>query len=601
MNDDSNNSIDNAINDIIFKNDNENIISTDETNNINNNMVTDPMTYEEPTSFDEGVSFTKERKPFPTKIVLIGFGALLLLGLLTVLVIYLIGNKVNYLDQESALVVASRSYYNDTTTTAPLVGTCETITLKTLLDSNKIENKKLFKKCDEEQTYIKKCQVQEDLAQYTPILSCKNYKSLDKFSNWQEGSATDLITDKSDVKFEFMGERVTSDSDLANVKEEEIWKDEITYNEGSYKIMSEQTYYRSRVKVTKWYTEKDIYYPKDESNKARVSQYYLTAPTSAYNKKGDSSSNASRWYLNAHTGYTEPTSESPNDMYTVKGEPASDLVRASISRPLEKSYRTILNTTIYRTRDITSTKNLTKTDYWCGTATDYMITNTPCNQDPDAVEAGLTNVYQRKCYYEGTTPGGWQTAACNNALYTYSAWKEYQPTACSITTAEPITCQSTQGYRYTDKRWTWYTPSTRTYYSVSGKAEYYVNSPVAQAVRDTSTTTTAYKWYKTTRTDLGYYASSPKAGAKQVANSEKWSDWSGYITNKIASSSSKEVEERVKVKLKQYPVTNITDTYVSESVLIQKIKDAGYNVNSLEDINNTPEIKYSFKMFYRNK
>jgi hypothetical protein len=76
-------------------------------------------------------------------------------------------------------------------------------------------------------------------------MECDGTANDTTFSSWVEGTPSDLTADKSDVKFEYKAEYLNSD-DSNYGAEEEVWQDEITYE--NYKTVKLTNYYKYRDK-----------------------------------------------------------------------------------------------------------------------------------------------------------------------------------------------------------------------------------------------------------------------------------------------------------------------------------------------------------------
>ena len=150
----------------------------------------------------------------------------------------------------------------------------------------------------------------------------------------------------------------------------------------------------------------------------------------------------------------------------------------------------------------------------------------------------------------------------------------------------------------------------KTYYpsgsdEASQEKVYYKDAPVANAIKDLNTRATGARYYKETEVMLdGYYASSPSTTAMK-SNEFRWKDWSSYSTTKPKQYDNREIETREKVKyvLAKEDIWEPLDTKdLTRDELLSKIKELNYkNINSLEDIDNSIDLKYTWKMQYRKR
>ena len=603
-----------------------------------NDTVTEiEMDEEVVSSFDD----TTEEKSNSTKTIL-----MILVGIVAVIAIVFAVVKVGIFDKdktsnfEQIIISATKEYYTTRNSDLPTAyGKCNVVTLNTLLDNSLVskENNDILseKKFDGEKTTVKVCMLENGNYHYTATLSSDDKKLTASYGEWKEGKESDLTADKSDVKFSFLLQEAEVPLDLEKIPDETFWEDEITYSAGTYTTVGTQTYYRSREKTYRWYTETDYYYPGNETNKYKANQYFVTSPDKTYDKKGDTAK-VWRWYVNGNTVYNngEYLSEQPDTLFSVKGtENPNKLVSAYIAKPVEKDYRTITTETIYRVRKLSSTEVVSKTEYKCVTTLDKnspaytsQILEEPCTSAA-ATEIGTTIIEKIRCTWTNDKTGkktesGWADDTCKPKFnyvneqigLGYGNWlSEDQAKTAGCTfpfetqvDTKPYLCDRTSGFVASDRSWKWYTPATKTYYPSNDKVVYYKESPSTQAIKDSSTETTASTWYKTVKKDLGYSKTAPVATAKQVVGDESWSAWSDYTLTKIAATNTRQVEERKKLTIKKTvndstKWNNLTDGYVTEAEVIEKAKAAGYAVEVLEDILQIPNVQYSIKMYYRDQ
>ncbi len=562
----------------------------------------------------------QEKKSLPIKKLLIIFGVVLLIVVI-VLAIVLLTEKdkekevVNNYENEyyDAIVNAGKDYYDKNKSLVPTaIGDCTSVSLDTLLKSGSLTSNEVIDSCDMTSSIVKACKLNSGNVHFAANLSCSDDRLKINYSQWQSGDENSAgFTPDSDVKFEFLAQKLVTTG--ATGEEKEYWEDEIDLEANSYVVTGRKTYYRYRSIQYRWYLEEKNYYPNNSTNSLTVSTYYKEAPNKDYTLKGSEVKNAAKWYVYTHDVYDGYSSVAPKG-YPVKGESGEDIVSVSFDKPKEESYRTIkANQDVYRVRSYKVVDELMKVKYQCyNPATGHYIDNVdkPCNEDEDAIKAGLTTIKAYKCYYKNATEApSWQSGPCEEKIYTYGNWSEYTPKKCEISKDGPSVCQTAKAYVYTDKVWKWYSSTRKEYYpskqsDPNKENTYYVNSPVANAIRDDSTVTTAYQFYKLVQTDLGYSATSPKKDAKKSSD-VKYSAWSSYSLTKPSASNNRQVQERVKVFVKQAEsgaisgYENITENYVSLEKLIQELNKAGYKVSSLDDLKDLKTLTYTVRMSYR--
>lgn len=576
--------------------------------------------------------FEKEKKPFPIKLILLILLGIIVIGIIVFLIIHFV-TKDKPGDYEDMLVAATQEYYNIYQDELPDVhGKCHTITLNDLYLNNLINNDvktKLEKKnCNNDDTIIKVCRLESGNFHYNVSLSCDKSLSVN-YGDWQIGSEGNLVTNRSDVRFSFLVQQAEIPIDIENIPNEEYFEDEIPYEAGTYTTVGEQTLYRYRDKTYKWYTENIYYYPNDETNKNKVNQYYLKAPNSTYNNKGESAT-VYRWYIGANELYNngEYVSEAP-EIYSVRGKQGTSVTYASTDKPEQKSYRTIKNAYIYRTRKVQSTDELVSVDYYCknedtghkwvNAGTPWVSSGNPCNDEASG-EVGTYKIDGYMCYWINDKTGKktksqtWRDTPCEDKYYYVNEsvnegyTTKWQADDCGYNAnAKPYICDRRMGYVYTDQVWQWSTPSYKVYLpNNNDKITYYKLSPTAKAIKDMKTETTGYKWYKIVTNILGYYKTQPQSDAKKLAGSDSWTVWSEYQLTKEVESATRQVEERKKLTIKRTASDdtnwiNVTDGYVSEAEAIAKVKELGYEVETLKDILELPNINYTLRLEYRNQ
>ena len=239
-----------------------------------------------------------EERNWP-RVVLFILGAIIL-----ALIIFLLirgcgkNNAVNN-NLEDQLLKAGKEYYSTDNTLLPqATGECKTVTLGTLVDE-KLLNNDNYTDCNKDKTYVKVCKLESGKYHYLPVMQCGSKLADDNFTAWQEGNESDLVADKSDVRFTFLGEKLEI-SDSALEKEETAWLDEL--NGVNYKTISSAKYYRYRDLAWKWQTTTKEYYG--------TNTYYTGSPASGYTN-ADGSTTGWKWYTeikgNVWTKVSEPT------------------------------------------------------------------------------------------------------------------------------------------------------------------------------------------------------------------------------------------------------------------------------------------------------
>lgn len=228
-------------------------------------------------------SYYKERgeeKNWP-KILLIVLGVLLALLICFLLVKGCNRSKVDG-DIENDLLNAGKEYYRIDESLLPQAsGECKTVTLGTLVEEQFLSTDK-YGDCNKDKTYVKVCKLESGSYHYLPVMQCGSKLADDNFTNWSEGVESDLVADKSDVRFTFKGEALEVAKEDLNT-EEEGWMDEIKGTE--YKTISSTTYYRYRDLVYKWNVTNKEYYS---------SNGYITKPSSEY--LSDELETGYKWY-----------------------------------------------------------------------------------------------------------------------------------------------------------------------------------------------------------------------------------------------------------------------------------------------------------------
>lgn len=233
-------------------------------------------------------SYYKERgeeKSWP-RILLIVLGVLAVILIIFLLVKGCSGNEISG-DMENDLLNAGKKYYSIDETLLPQAsGECKTVTLGTLVEEELL-NSSNYSNCNKDKTYVKVCKLESGTYHYLPVMQCGSTLADANFTNWTEGTESDLVADKSDVRFTFKGEALEVSKENLTT-EEEGWADEIKGL--NYKTVSSTTYYRYRDLVYKWNITSKEYYS---------SKGYVTKPSDEY--LSDDVTTGYRWYINKTT------------------------------------------------------------------------------------------------------------------------------------------------------------------------------------------------------------------------------------------------------------------------------------------------------------
>jgi len=442
-----------------------------------------------------------ERKNPLFKILFIIIAITLIIVIIILIVRAFGGHKV-----EKEILTAGKSYYDKNSESLPeSVGECNTVSLSYLINEKLIKNADNYGSCDDTATYVKVCKLKSGDYHYTPVIKCGT-KDDTVFGDYKEGVESDLTVDSSDLRFTFKGE-----------------------------VFS---------------TQSKQYYPENKTTEKEVTELYTSAPATEYTYKGDSVSDAAKWYTQSSgTSYWSNGSYSSTAPagYPTQGTEGNAVTRISLTAPATASYRTIKQQLVYRTRSVSTPVAF---EYLCYSRTlnGEMYGPTPCGVRDDSYKE------YKAIYYtcDGTTKVE-KSSSC--ASTDWSAW-----TATACTTSGTTECESKAGYVYTDRTWQWYVAgSYKSYYpsgsaTASGEKTYYVDSPKAGYVKDDSTVTTAYRYYKLVDSDT---------------------------TN---TSDGEWIE--------------ISDKYVDLDELLKSFKDKGFEVNSLSDFESNDKIRYIVKLEY---
>lgn len=529
--------------------------------------------------------------------------SLIFIILIVVILFFMKGCTVKKDDNKDLitdLLTAGKEYYETNEYLLPASkGECSSVSLKLLKDYELLKNDK-YDECNDEETLVKVCKLESEKYHWVPLLSCNSYKSEDYFLSWKEGTESDLIDGKSDVRFLFLGKYLNlTNASLGEVKE--LWKDEITLT--NYKTLAVTNYYSYRNKEYLWnLNERNYYTSTGDKNKASdVNEYYTASPKSGYTSKDSEDSTVAKWYIVTNEG---------TRIYWNNGE-------YSHTKPAGYDYSTDgVYDDVYYARTFTKTSDsLTKAPtkmYECS-STDYtytVISPNACSEHPThkttvrefyTCDGGTTTTTEgATCYY------------CNDNLKlsgdklscgTYSSWAEVD--SC---TGGTDVCLHQQITVY---KWYKIEGEEREYYpSKSGTAAnekiYYKTSPVSKAVKDPTTITTGYKWYKLVTTGTSDYSFTAPSEYDTKTSTYRWTSWTTYSTVKPSNSSDREIKKKQKIKLQEIlsttteeDWTNLTEEYLTEEEMLAKFNEIGKNVTNFSDINASGDIKYEIKLYFR--
>lgn len=434
------------------------------------------------------------------------FGILLLI-IAIIIVILLLVKSCGKKDLRNDLIEAAKDYYEKYPEELPsTVGECYIVTLR-LLEEQGLINSNDYKTCDKDATYVNVCYLESKTYHYSAILECEVGDT--NYGVWQDGTESD-IEETSDIRFKFLGEELQMG--------------------------------------TKYY------YPNDFTDVTKVIEYYATIPKNGYSGKEDEQIGY-KWYTEEtvnnywnNGGYSSTQPEG----YPIKGS-STTVTKYSDTKPNEASYRKIENATLYRTQDV---------------AYPYVFVCVNPNNPNDVVidDKPCSGTYSKTKDIRFTCNGKDEVPVTaeeinNKDFPSCGEWSSYTTNSCKNNYLEGIKCESTSGYKYTDTMWKWYKTSTEKKYYPSGKNNandeitYYITSPINGAIKDESTKSTVYKYYK----------------LEKDTNNGNYEEW-----------------------------LPITDGYVTYEEMLEAFRNLGYEVISLDDINRIDKIRYQYQMQFRN-
>ena len=327
-----------------------------------------------------------------------------------------------------------------------------------------------------------------------------------------------------------------------------MWQDgtELDINDNSdirFKFLGEE-----RKAGTKYY------YPNNLTDIDKVKEYYASVPSSGYTGK-EGQATGYKWYtektINTYWNGGEYSSTQPSG-YTNKGT-SKTVTKYTTNKPSSASYRKIEDVTLYRTQ-----KAAYPNAWLCqnpNNEDDVVVSDKPCSGTHSKVrDITFTCNGTDKVSVSPEQIKNQDLPACGE-------WSSWTTKKCTTSLLDGIKCQTSEGYKYTDTMWKWYRKDTaRSYYpsgssSANDEKTYYVTSPVKGAIKDTATEATVYKFYK----------------LEEGTGSGNYEEW-----------------------------LPITDDYVELHEMLEAFRKLNYDVNSLNDINQLDEIRYQYKMQYRN-
>ena len=425
------------------------------------------------------------------------FGILLLI-IAIIIVILLLVKSCGKKDLRNDLIEAAKDYYEKYPEELPsTVGECYIVTLR-LLEEQGLINSNDYKTCDKDATYVNVCYLESKTYHYSAILECEVGDT--NYGVWQDGTESD-IEETSDIRFKFLGEELQMG--------------------------------------TKYY------YPNDFTDVTKVIEYYATIPKNGYSGKEDEQIGY-KWYTEEtvnnywnNGGYSSTQPEG----YPIKGS-STTVTKYSDTKPNEASYRKIEETSLYRYQVLGTEA------HWCHAKDDKNKVTLTYDECSGEYPIEFLTVYM--CINDPNDKGTVEQKVCED----FTDWSSKK-----CINSDTINCESKIGYKYTDTMWKWYKTSTEKKYYPSGKNNandeitYYITSPINGAIKDESTKSTVYKYYK----------------LEKDTNNGNYEEW-----------------------------LPITDGYVTYEEMLEAFRNLGYEVISLDDINRIDKIRYQYQMQFRN-
>ena len=422
---------------------------------------------------------------------------LVVVGIVVLLLVKGCENKE--IDRYDELVKAAKEYYENEKDELPqLYGEQVTITLKDLKDNKLIENVDAFSDCTDASTYVKVSKLESGKYQYTPVLNCTEEETA--FGSCVVGDEDDLEENSSNVEYAFIAYRLQR-----GIKE---------------------------------------YYPSKKTDDSEVKEYYKTAPSAEYNLTDDEGVTGYKYYKTIPGGKVMwnngAYSETAPAGYTTKG--ASKQITYYRTRTVAKY--------LFRCVDDRFTQAILSPTY-CPYREQVYGATTHLTVDPNLKESmGLVTSCDGKTIVNKETP-------CTE-------WSEWTTTVCEEGDDYRSTGKRCESKTVTAYQWSKESSSYNLYYP-SNKTDayaentYYVDTPAAGYVRDDSSATKVYRFYKFTILENG--------------------------TNKNA------IEEWIK----------INDRGVSKDEMFESLEELKYEVETLEDIEENEDLKYEVVLKYCNR
>lgn len=481
-----------------------------------------------------------EGKKWP-KIVLIILG-IAILALIILLLIKGCGKNSNNDGMERDLLEAGKEYYNiDNTLLPSATGECKSVTLGTLLEESLITTPDNYKECNQDKTYVKVCKLESGSYHYLPVMQCGSTLADDNFTDWKDGTESDLVIDKSDVRFTFKGEKLeVSDNDVET--EQEAWLDEL--NGVNYKTVSSTKYYRYRDLTWLWSVTTKYFYPGDGTNSSSTNAYYISAPASGYTNT-EGTTTGFKWYTEVSTGKVWQKTVDPT---VTKAQPYQELCLLGSNREFmranegncERAGGTVLAYTY--TCDGQKALSPGNADTVCSTTCSSGVLNSEKTECGNMVES------TGKKYY----PSGSTNASGENTYYV----------SAPVSGAKKDDNTAAQVSKY-----------FKTVTSTTSK--YYATSPSNGASKVGNGVWGSWSSYQT---------SQPKS----------------YSSRQIETRT-KVVYKKIKDGIGTDNWVAISDQFLSEADLISQFQSLGYEVNTLSDIEQASDLRYQVKLQYRDR
>lgn len=539
----------------------------------------------------------------------VGIAILLILAIIVIFLFLRSCNQTGIFDADKTLLEAGKEYYEYNDHLLPAAaGDCEKVTLTTLSQEGLI-NKSKYKECGSDTTYVKVCKLESGKYHFVAILNCPDNKTEDKFGQWKEGTESDIITDKSDLKFMFQAQYLdTANSNLGQL--EDLWEDEITY--AKYKTESITKYYRYKDLQYIWNITAKKYYPGDATSASNIKEYYTSAPSPDYKYKDNENTNVAKYFSTTETkvywadenGVKKMSTTAPDSVYIYPDNPIyqtryrtrvwTETSKPVAAPPTQLWWCSKSGSTLWVSSYVTCENNVLNPAY---TTTEKMMYT---------CDGGLTEVGQNGTCYQCTDGSGLRTdrTSCGS----YSAWSSYVTTPCDtssdLCSSKTITIY--QWYKLVNGQRKYYPSNSDT---AGGETNYYASAPSVGLIKDESTVTTGWKWYKKYETTTSsYYSTSPQTGATKTDTS-RWSDftkWSTAVPKSLGNEGTRVIESKNKIKLRQILGDNnnwltFNEEYMEEDALLTALQEKGYKVYSLSDILSSGELKYKVKLYVRNQ